>query len=99
MKKVISMIFILVTILFCSSYVLGATGKVTADTLNVRESASQSAKVIARIAKDQEVEILEDNGEWLKVKYRSYTGFVSSKFIAKNASAKEVFEYNSNSYN
>ncbi len=85
MKKVISMILILVTILVSSTYVLGATGKVTADTLNIRESASQSSKVIARIAKDQEVEILEDNGEWLKVKYRTYTGFVSSKFITKNA--------------
>lgn len=85
MKKVISTILIVLTILFCSSYVLGTTGKVTADTLNVRESASQSAKVIARIAKDQKVEILEDNGEWLKIKYRSYTGYVSSKFITKDA--------------
>ena len=83
MKKVISAILIFFTIIFISSYVLGATGKVTADTLNIRESASQSAKVIARIAKDQEVEILEDNGDWLKIKYRSYTGYVSSKFISK----------------
>ena len=52
MKKVISMILILVTILVSSTYVLGATGKVTADTLNIRESASQSSKVIARISKD-----------------------------------------------
>ena len=89
MKKVISVILIALTILLSSSYVLGATGKVTADTLNVRESASKSAKIIARIAKDQEVEILEDNGEWLKIKYRNYTGFVSSDFIKKNSTEEK----------
>ena len=81
MKKVISTIVIILSILLFSSYVLGTTGKITADTLNIRESASQSSKVIARISKDQEVEILEDNGEWLKVKYKDYTGYVSSKFV------------------
>lgn len=90
MKKVISVVVILVTILFCSSYVLGSTGKVTADTLNVRESASQSARVIGRIAKDQDVEILEDNGEWLKIKYRSYTGYVSSNYIKKIEEKEET---------
>ena len=90
MKKVISVVVILLTILFCSSYVLGSTGKVTADTLNVRESASQSARVIGRIAKDQDVEILEDNGEWLKIKYRSYTGYVSSNYIKKIEEKEET---------
>lgn len=90
MKKVISVVVILLTILFCSSYVLGSTGKVTADTLNVRESASQSARVIGRIAKDQDVEILEDNGEWLKIKYRSYTGYVSSNYIKKIEEKEEI---------
>ena len=89
MKKVISVILIALTILLSSSYVLGATGKVTADTLNVRESASKSAKIIARIAKDQEVEILEDNGEWLKIKYRTYTGFVSSSYIKKDVAEEK----------
>ena len=54
MKKIISTIVIILSILLLSSYVFGATGKITADTLNIRESASQSAKVIARIAKNQE---------------------------------------------
>ena len=49
MKKVISTIVIILSILLFSSYVLGATGKITADTLNLRESASQSAKVIAEL--------------------------------------------------
>ena len=90
MKKVISTIVIILSILLFSSYVLGATGKITADTLNIRESASQSSKVIARIAKDQKVEILEDNGEWLKVKYKDYTGYVSSKFVSKDEVNTEV---------
>ena len=89
MKKVISTIVIILSILLFSSYVLGATGKITADTLNIRESASQSSKVIARIAKDQKVEILEDNGEWLKVKYKDYTGYVSSKFVSKEETKEE----------
>ena len=90
MKKVISTIVIILSILLFSSYVLGATGKIMADTLNIRESASQSSKVIARIAKDQKVEILEDNGEWLKVKYKDYTGYVSSKFVSKDEVNTEV---------
>ena len=89
MKKIISTIVIILSILLLSSYVFGATGKITADTLNLRESATQSAKVIARIAKNQEVEILEDNGEWLKVKYKDYTGYVSSKFVSKEETKEE----------
>ena len=89
MKKIISTIVIILSILLLSSYVFGATGKITADTLNIRESASQSSKVIARISKDQEVEILEDNGEWLKVKYKDYTGYVSSKFVSKEETKEE----------
>ena len=90
MKKIISTIVIILSILLLSSYVFGASGKITADTLNIRESASQSSKVIARIAKDQKVEILEDNGEWLKVKYKDYTGYVSSKFVSKDEVNTEV---------
>ena len=89
MKKIISTIVIILSILLLSSYVFGATGKITADTLNLKYSTTQSAKVIARIAKNQEVEILEDNGEWLKVKYKDYTGYVSSKFVSKEETKEE----------
>ena len=97
MKKVISTIVIILSILLFSSYVLGVTGKITADTLNIRESASQSSKVIARISKNQEVEILEDNGEWLKVKYKDYTGYVSSKFVSKEEPTSEKKEESTDS--
>lgn len=57
-----------------------ATVKITADFINVRKEASTSSNVIATLSKDVECEYLGEEGEWYKVKYQRYTGYVSKEY-------------------
>ena len=59
-----------------------ATGIVTATTLNFRSSPDGGVK--RQLVKGTTVEILEAQGEWLKVASDGEEGFVSAKFIQQS---------------
>lgn len=54
------------------------------DGLRVRESNNTSAKVLTSLTNGQEVEILETNNGWYKVKANGVTGWVSSDYVTVN---------------
>lgn len=58
---------------------------ITDGVLNIRESASTSADVIAKLTEGHSVTILGISGDWFKVKFtykgESYTGYGSVKYI------------------
>lgn len=54
--------------------------KVTGDTINVRKGASTSTEVVAMLSKGVECEYLGEEGDWYKVKYQRYTGYVSKQY-------------------
>lgn len=83
MKKVIYIFVFIITILIVSTINVSATTtvKVTADSLNIRKSASTSAKIITQISKGDTCELIEEDGDWYKIKYKSYTGYVSKKYV------------------
>jgi hypothetical protein len=56
-----------------------ATGTVTATTLNLRSSPDGEVK--KKLVKGATVEILDDQGEWLKVSSDGEEGFVSAQFV------------------
>jgi hypothetical protein len=56
------------------------TGIVTATALNLR--ASPDGQVIARLPKGAQVEILDDQGDWLQVSAAGQTGFVSAAYVS-----------------
>src|SRR4051794_11172347 len=58
------------------------TYKTTAN-LNMRKGASTSYARILTIPKGKSVTYISNSGSWYKVKYNSYTGFVSSKYLTK----------------
>lgn len=73
---------ILVILIICISKITYAsTGVVTADLLNLRESPSTSAKVKATLKKNQEMEIIEQNDKWYKVKINGVEGYVHGDYI------------------
>lgn len=50
--------------------------------LNLRKSASTSATVVTTIPKNTEVTLLQNSTDgWVKVKYSSYTGFCSTRYL------------------
>lgn len=59
------------------------TGKVVnCQLLNVRKRPKRDAEILRVIAKDDEVEILNDTGEFLRVKLSDGTyGFCMAKYI------------------
>ncbi len=68
-----------------STTVIG-TGIVNADALNVREGAGTSYNSKGLIRRNDKVEILEDNGSWLKVSCSLGTGYVASEYITRTGS-------------
>lgn len=71
-------------ILFAMSITANAASvKVTGDILNVREKPSTSSNVVAKLSKDTECELLEEQDGWFKIKYKKYIGYVSKDYVKK----------------
>jgi tetratricopeptide (TPR) repeat protein len=70
--------------------------RVDAVTLNVRESGSTGAPVVAYLRSNDSVEVLFDNGDWAFVGFgegpteKRETGWVRSKFLVANPSAGDA---------
>ena len=61
--------------------VLTAKGKINANGVNFRETASTSGKVIDSLSEGTSVEILDTLSGWHKVKVESKVGYVATKFV------------------
>lgn len=54
---------------------------VNTTTLKVRMEPSTEAKVLTLIPLEEELEVLEDNGEWVKVTVDSDEGYISKEYV------------------
>ncbi len=54
----------------------------TTDTLRVRQEPNTECDILALMPKGEEVEVMEDLGEWLKVTVDSEVGYVSSDYVS-----------------
>lgn len=84
MKKVmITLALVLLSSIFAGT-VFGVTGTVNTDEVNLRDGASTTGtNVLVRIYKNSQLNILEEQGEWYKVKFENYEGYVSKQYIDK----------------
>ncbi|MDO4475378.1 MAG: NlpC/P60 family protein [Lachnospiraceae bacterium] len=58
------------------------TAEVGAEVLNVRSSASGDSDIIATVSCDQKIEVVADEGEWVKVALDANTyGYVSADYV------------------
>lgn len=72
----LSGIFLFGTICFAK------TGTVNAPNgLILREEASKSGEIIMTVSDDSKVEIIEEDGEWYKVKYNSHEGYLFAEYV------------------
>lgn len=95
MKKLILSCIIGFMILIMSNQSLAVTATVNATAVRVRETASTSANIVTNIYKEDEVEILEENGDWYKVKYGEKVGFAKAEFFTKkNQEPENVTQQN-----
>lgn len=79
-KIVLTGTITLATLLAMSAKSNAATVKVTGDVINIRKQASTSSSVEAMLSKGVECEYLGEEGDWYKVKYGKYTGYVSKQY-------------------
>ena len=54
---------------------------VNTTTLNVRAEANTDAKIITLVPIEEELDILEDQGDWLKISIDSDEGYVKKEFV------------------
>ena len=57
--------------------------------LNLREQPNTNSKTLAQIPYGTELEVESTTGEWSKVTYNSYTGYVMNKYLGDNSISKE----------
>ena len=79
--------FLLTTACFAVSGTVNAP-----NGLILREKASSSGKVIKTISDNEEVEILEKDGDWYKVKYNNDEGYVFAEYVNAEEEVEEAKE-------
>jgi len=84
--KIIAIIIIYIGLIFINTKVFAAnTGKTINETTRMREKASTKSSTVTLISINQEVEILSEEGDWYKVKYKSkgktYSGYIRNDML------------------
>lgn len=69
-------------LLAISTYSYGTdTGVITGETVKLRQAASLEAKLVTLLSVNDKVEVLGQEGDWYKVKYKENTGYVYKDYV------------------
>lgn len=68
---------------------MAVEGTVNTNKLVLRESASKKSKALQTIEKGDSVEIKSSTGDWYKVTYGKYTGYVMKKYVKASGKVEE----------
>ena len=79
LKKVLIILIMMLSFLSVKS--LATTATINVDATRLREENNTTSEILTKIYKNEEVEIVEEQGEWIKVKYNEYTGFIKREFV------------------
>ena len=96
-KAKIGLIILAFIILTISTKVYATNGKANQETVRMRKEASTESSVVTLISLDEEVEVLSEEGEWYKIKYKTYTGYVRKDML--DVDGKTEIAQNTNSEN
>lgn len=96
-KKVF--IFILIMFVFSINKAFAVTGIVNTDAVRLREKPSTDSNIITNIYQNEEMEILETEGDWIKVKYGENTGYVKKEYIKEKQNTANTNEANTTNKN
>lgn len=90
-KSIILMAIIcLSSVFFINISLASTTAKISVETARLREQPNTSSKILELASQGEEVEVIENNGEWCKVKYNKITGYLKTELLEiKNSSTKQ----------
>lgn len=80
-KRIVIGIMTLLISLICSTTCMATTAIVNTDTLKLRKEASTDSTVLELLNQGEKLEIIEESGDWYKVKVNKMTGFVHKDYI------------------
>ena len=73
---------------------------VNADTLNVREGAGTSYKILGTYNHGDEVKVVSIDGNWAKIQYKGGYAYISNKYLSNEKPVKVTIKYvNTNTLN
>lgn len=81
MKKLVVGMLACAGMLAASTISFGTTGKVNTDTARVRSEASSTSSIVELLSINDKVEVIEDSGEWYKIKTENKTGYISKSLL------------------
>ena len=90
MKKIILPFIISFILLAIMNQSLAVTATVSVTAVRIRETASTDSNIVTNVYQEDKVEILEENGEWYKVKYGEKVGYAKAEFFKKQAGEAET---------
>ena len=96
-KAKIGLIILAFIILTISTKVYATNGKANQETVRMRKETSTESSVVTLISLDEEVEVLSEEGEWYKIKYKTYIGYVRKDML--DVDGKTETAQNTNSEN
>ena len=82
-KYVVASIIMLLLIVL-SNKVQAQTATVTADTLNLRSEASTDSSIVKLLNQGEELDVISDEGDWLRVSSDGTEGYVSKDYVQVN---------------
>lgn len=80
-KTKIGLIIPAFIILILSTKAYATNGKVNQETVRMRKEASTDSSIVTLISLNEEVEVVSEEGEWYKIKYKTYTGYVRKDML------------------
>lgn len=63
------------------SHVYAASGTVASETVRMREKPTTQSAIVINLDKDDKVDVIEQQGDWYKIKYDGKQGYVSKDLI------------------
>ena len=90
MKKIVKSVLFIAFIILMSSRAYATTGKITSDNVRIRKEANTDSTILTLVSIGEEVEVLETEGEWTKVKKSEFTGYIRNDMLEVQENKEEA---------
>ena len=97
MKKI--SIFTIILYMLLMTTVFATTATISVSAARLRKEANTESDVLAKIYEGEQIEILEKNGEWYKIKYNNKVGYLKNDLIQEESNTNSSIDNTKNNSN
>ena len=80
----------IISLFFINMSLAANTAKVSVETANLRETADENSRILEQFSINQEVEIIEKQGDWYKVKAKGMTGYLRQDLVKVEETKNDI---------